>query len=87
MSKFSGSGCRIRGGLVAVLRCLDRSLNLPAPHVLLARLAWQGSRMSERYSVPRLKAAAFHLNHFPDPQGQPKSQIQVALIGGPCFKA
>jgi hypothetical protein len=73
------------GGLVAVLHCLDRSLNQPAPHVLLVRLAEQGPKLLEKAS--RSKAAAFILNHLADPQGQPKSQIQVALIGHgrPCL--
>jgi hypothetical protein len=39
----------------------------------------QGPKLLEKAS--RSKAAAFILNHLANPQGQPKSQIQVALIG------
>jgi hypothetical protein len=49
------------GFLVAVLRRLDRSLNLPALHVLLARLASQGLRLLEK--APCLKLLLLRLKN------------------------
>jgi hypothetical protein len=74
MSKYSGSGCRIRG---VSSRCLDRSLN---PAAALGRLAGRHPKTTTPQRTHPSRKLLFILNHLTDPQGEPKSQIQVPEV-------
>jgi hypothetical protein len=64
MSKYSGSGCRIRG---VSSRCLDRSLN---PAAALGRLAGRHPKTTTPPENAPLSKAAFHPESSHGPTGR-----------------
>jgi hypothetical protein len=69
MSKFSGSGCRIRG--VWSLFYAASTARLTCPSRALGSLSFAGTQSTRKGT--RSKLLLFILNHLADPQGQLKS--------------